>query len=117
MTPEGKVKEKIKELLKSYGSDVYYFMPAMGTFGKNGVPDIVACVHGAFLAIEVKADKHKNPPTAIQEKNLNDIKQAEGHALVIDANDLVFLRGYIDGVIRSRKDTHALVANAIGRFL
>lgn len=117
MTPEGKVKAKIKELLKSYGSDVYYFMPAMGTFGKNGVPDIVACVCGAFLAIEVKADKRGNPPTAIQEKNLNDIKRAEGHALVIDANDLAFLQGYIDGVIRSRKDTQALVADAVGRFL
>ena len=99
MTPEGKVKDSIKKLLKSYGPDVYYFMPAMGSFGRSGVPDLVACVHGAFVAIEVKADKRKNPPTAIQQKNLHEIQQAHGHALVIDANDLDFLKTYLDRLL------------------
>jgi len=102
-TPEAKVKTRIKDLLESYGSEVYYFMPAMGSFGKSGVPDIIACVHGAFVAIEVKADKHKNPPTPLQEKNLHEIRVAAGHALVIDANDIDFLQGYIEGVIENRK--------------
>jgi hypothetical protein len=99
VTPEGKVKDSIKKLLKSYGHDVYYFMPAMGSFGKAGVPDLIACVHGAFVAIEVKADKRKNPPTAIQQKNLHEIQQAHGHALVIDANDLDFLKTYLDRLL------------------
>lgn len=116
-TPEGKVKQKIKAMLSSYGSDVYYFMPAMGSFGKAGVPDIVACVKGAFVAIEVKADKRKNPPTPLQEKNLIEIKDADGHALVIDANDLDFLQGYIDGVIANRKDVQGLVTTTMKRYM
>ena len=117
MTPEGKVKDSIKKLLKSYGPDVYYFMPAMGVYGKIGVPDLVACVHGAFVAIEVKADKRKNPPTVIQQKNLHEIQQAQGHALVIDANDLDFLQGYIEGVIANRKDVQELVTTTMKRHM
>lgn len=117
MTPEGKVKDSIKKLLKSYGADVYYFMPAMGSFGKAGVPDIVACVRGAFVAIEVKADKRKNPPTALQEKNLHEVRQAQGHALVIDAGDLDFLQGYVEGVIANRKDVQEIVTTTMKRHM
>jgi hypothetical protein len=102
-TPEAKVKAKVKDVLKSFAPDVYYFMPAMGSFGKSGVPDIVACACGAFIGIEVKADKYKNPPTALQDKNLYEIQAARGHSLVVDANDIEFLRDYLDGVINTMK--------------
>lgn len=115
-TPEGKVKRKIKELLKSYGSDVYYFMPAMGSFGKSGVPDIVACVRGAFVGIEVKADKKKNPPTELQNKNLEEIRTATGHALVIDGGDLEFLKGYLEGVIDNRVEIAAALGEVYRRY-
>ena len=35
MTPEGKVKKKIKEVLDEYG--VYYFMPVQHGYGPRGV--------------------------------------------------------------------------------
>lgn len=101
-TPEGRVKRKIKDILKGFGTDVYYFMPAMGSFGKAGVPDIIVCACGSFIGIEVKADKRKNPPAEIQKKNLAEITAASGAALVIDANDLDFLKGFIEGVIANR---------------
>lgn len=94
-TPEGNVKNKIKTLLKEFGSRVYYFMPQMGGFGKSGVPDIVACVNGTFVGIEVKADKTKNPPTALQTKNLNEIWTAGGVSLVIDGHDIETLRNVL----------------------
>jgi Holliday junction resolvase len=103
-TPEGRVKRKIKDVLKSFGADVYYFMPAMGSFGRSGVPDIVACVYGTFVGIEVKADKRKNPPTELQNKNLAEIQAAGGVALVIDANDLEFLRGTLESISTRRKE-------------
>jgi pantoate kinase len=46
MTPEAKVKDKIKKILKEH--NVYYAMP-MGTgYGNAGVPDFLCCVHGKF---------------------------------------------------------------------
>lgn len=115
-TPEGKVKDKIKQMLKSYAPDVYYFMPAMGSFGKSGVPDIIVCVKGSFVAIEVKADKRKNPPTPLQVKNMSEIKDAHGAALVIDANDLDMLQGFIEGVIASRTETASIMGEIYRRF-
>jgi pantoate kinase len=83
-TPEGKVKAKIKAILKEH--NVYYAMP-MGTgFGNSGVPDFLCCVNGEFLAIEAKAGKGK--PTALQEKNMRDIAAAGGRALVVSDDSI-----------------------------
>lgn len=83
-TPEAKVKEKIKKILKEHG--VYYAMP-MGTgYGNSGVPDFLCCVNGRFLAIEAKAGK--GIPTALQEKNLRDIKAAGGYAWVVNEENV-----------------------------
>jgi len=80
MTPEGKVKKKIVEQLKTLGC--YYFFPATGGYGKSGVPDIVGCYKGRFFGIECKAGK--NTTTALQEKNLSDIALAGGIAAVVN---------------------------------
>jgi hypothetical protein len=85
-TPEKKVKRKIVKILKDRGA--YYFYPVTGGYGASGVPDIVACYCGVFLGIEAKADRKKNPPTKLQEKNLNEIDLAGGIALVIDDNNI-----------------------------
>ena len=83
-TPEAKVKDKIKKILKEHG--VYYAMP-MGTgYGNSGVPDFLCCLQGQFVAIEAKAGK--GIPTALQEKNLRDIKAAGGYAWVVNEENL-----------------------------
>lgn len=83
-TPEAKVKAKIKKILKDHGA--YYAMP-MGTgYGNSGVPDFLVCLGGEFLAIEAKAGK--GIPTALQEKNLRDIKAAGGRAMVVNEETL-----------------------------
>jgi pantoate kinase len=87
-TPEAKVKDKIKKILKEHG--VYYAMP-MGTgYGNSGVPDFLCCVSGHFIAIEAKAGK--GIPTALQEKNLRDIQAAKGTALVINETNIEKLK-------------------------
>jgi len=78
-TPESKVKAKVVVALKALG--VYYFFPvASPMYGTRGVPDIVACVNGRFVAIECKAGK--NTVTELQQRNLDSIKACQGVALV-----------------------------------
>jgi|SRR6056297_3603319 len=95
-TPEKKVKKKVVEILKQYNA--YYFYPVTGGFGASGVPDIVTCVKGRFLGIEVKADAKKRGPTALQQKNLNEINATGGIGLVIDANNLYELTETLDAI-------------------
>lgn len=79
-TPESKVKLKVTTILKKYG--VYFFYPATHGFGRSGVPDIICCVSGRFLAIECKAGKGK--PTALQMHEIDSILNAGGSALIIN---------------------------------
>jgi Holliday junction resolvase len=78
-TPEKIVKLAVVKLLKQYG--VYFFFPATHGYGRSGVPDIVCCINGKFLAIECKAGK--NEPTALQQREINQIQQAGGMAMVV----------------------------------
>jgi penicillin-binding protein-related factor A (putative recombinase) len=93
-TPEGKVKIKVRaELIKR---DVYHFMPATGGFGRNGIPDIVGCYRGYFFAIETKSGSKK--PTALQEKELQHIRDSGGVAFVINETNVIDIVEWLDGV-------------------
>jgi len=91
MTPESKVKKKVAELLKKY--DAYYFFPAMGAFGRAGIPDIVGCYYGRYFAVECKAGKGKT--TAIQEAEIKKIQRAKGYAFVINEDNIDLLEIYL----------------------
>jgi hypothetical protein len=83
-TPESKVKDKIKAILKKHG--IYYAMPIGTGYGNSGVPDFLCCVAGHFLAIEAKAGKGKT--TALQDKHLAQIGAQGGTAMVVNETNL-----------------------------
>tara|TARA_R110000822_G_scaffold92140_15_gene212147 strand:+ start:306 stop:602 length:297 start_codon:yes stop_codon:yes gene_type:complete len=84
MTPEGKVKAKVVKILKELG--VYYFFPVLGGFGRAGVPDIICCVAGYFFGVECKAGSNK--PTPLQEAEMEKIRNAGGHTLVVNETNI-----------------------------
>jgi hypothetical protein len=92
MTPEGKVKAKVKKVLLEVGA--YYAMPIGTGFGNAGVPDFLVCVKGRFIGIECKANGGK--PTALQLKNLADIESAGGLSLIIDETHVASLRNLLE---------------------
>lgn len=91
-TPEAKVKRKVTQILKELGC--YYFYPVTGGFGRSGVPDIIACYKGRFVGIECKAGNNK--PTALQQRNLQEIDNADGIALVVNEDNLATLKASIE---------------------
>ena len=92
MTPEAKVKKVVVAQLKAMGA--YYFFPATGGYGKSGVPDIVGCYKGLFFGIECKAGSNK--PTALQQKNLDDINKADGFAMVVNEDNFYTVRELLE---------------------
>jgi Holliday junction resolvase len=84
MTPEAKVKKKVKEMLDAMG--VYHFSPYQAGFGRAGIPDIIGCFDGQFIAIECKAGK--GTTTALQERELTRIQNAGGYALVVNEKNI-----------------------------
>lgn len=90
-TPEKKVKDKVIAILKELGA--YFFFPATHGYGRSGVPDIIGCLGGIFFAIECKAGKNK--PTALQEREMQRIRDAGGHTLVINEDNIEDLRTWL----------------------
>ena len=93
MTPEKKVKQKVVKLLKSRGC--YWFYPVASGFGSAGVPDIVCCYKGKFIGVECKAPAAANRVTALQQKNLTDIRNCGGYGIVV-SGDLSELEKILD---------------------
>ena len=52
-----------------------------GPYGTNGIPDVICCYRGWFVAFEVKTDKGK--PTKLQEAVIRKIVRAGGTALIV----------------------------------
>jgi Holliday junction resolvase len=99
-TPESKVKAAVTKLLKSYGA--YYFYPATHGYGRSGVPDIVCCIKGKFLAIECKAGKGET--TALQDREINAIRTAQGIAAVARETNLDMIEQILKELTHDRKE-------------
>jgi Holliday junction resolvase len=77
-------------------------MPVTSGFGKQGAPDFLVCLSGRFVGIECKAGSNK--PTALQEKNLEQIDKAGGEAYVVNEDSIEQLQEVLDSIVFSYKD-------------
>lgn len=99
MTPEGKVKAQVRQVLQKNGA--WWYFPVQNGFGVVGVPDIIACMPmevtqdmvgktiGVFVAVETKAPGKIRNTTPNQRRNLTSIHKACGTAMVADGPDVV----------------------------
>lgn len=94
MAQEKQYETKIKRLLTENGA---WFVKYFGCgFTQAGVPDILACLNGRFIAIEVKAEKGK--PSALQIHHIKKIRESGGIALIAYPQDYPELAKLIQAV-------------------
>jgi len=97
-TPEFYEKRDICVFLDSINA--WYFRPHMAGFGAGGVPDIIACIAGRFVAIEVK--RLGKEPTVKQARRMTEIREKGGLAVWGTAKKVISeLEGLRAPVIRS----------------
>ena len=95
MAEEKQFENKIKRYLKDKGC---YCVKYHGNrFSTSGTPDILACVNGYFLAIEVKAQTGK--PSELQLVKVEAIRKAGGFAFVVYPSGWERLKDIIDGLL------------------
>ena len=83
MTPEKKIENQIKRYLDKIGA--YHVKIHGSAFMPSGTPDILACVNGRFVGIEVKKAKG-GVVSELQKQKIKLIQEAGGVAFV--ANDV-----------------------------
>ena len=88
---------KIKAYLKSIGA---YFIKTHGDrFSRVGTPDILACVNGHFVAIEVKAENGK--PSELQLYHIEQIRKAGGYGVILYPSNYEIFKKDVEKLLTS----------------
>lgn len=91
-TPEAKVKDKIKKILKA--NSVWYYMPVSMGMGQHGIPDFICCLKGVLFTIEAKSGANK--PTGLQEMQMSRLREAGATTFVINEDNLGEIESWIN---------------------
>ena len=89
MGPEKQFESEIKKFLDTL-PNTYYFKYWAGPYSKSGIPDIIACVNGHFVALEVKAEN--GHASELQKHNIKLIHKANGLADIVYPKDFKKLK-------------------------
>ena len=95
MAREKILDNKVLDFLKSIGAWRLKYW-AGSAYTKSGVPDILACVSGSFVAVEDKAKTGK--PTLLQLKNLEWIRDAGGYGILLYPDDFDNFKRFINEI-------------------
>ena len=93
---ESELQSDMIEYLKSKG--IYHININPGKFMRAGIPDLICCIQGLFVAIEVKRPDGKGKLDKLQEINIEQIKESGGIAVVMD-NYIEFTK-FIDRLMK-----------------
>ena len=61
--------------------NLFFWKEHGGMYGTAGIPDIIACINGRFVAFEVKTETGKL--TKLQEITIQKIRNAKGQAFKV----------------------------------
>lgn len=98
MLKEKDVKHAIRTLLQE--RKIWHFMPAMGQYGRAGIPDFICCINGRLLAIEAKISTG-NGTTPLQDIEIERINAAGGVAIVVNENRMFAFEKVLDVMQKS----------------
>lgn len=79
-----------------------------GGYQKSGIPDILCCVNGVFVAIEVKASNGR--PSELQKLNVKRINKSGGIGVFLYPEGFEQFKEILKGVIGCSTHTAALIA-------
>ena len=102
MTPEGRVKAKVRATIEQFDGS-YQCWPVFRGLGKTTV-DLLGCYRGRFFGVETKAPGKK--PTLRQQMSLKEIAAAGGETFVIDDVDCPELLRLEAWLIQLRENVH-----------
>ena len=94
MGPEKRFENKVKKFIEDHGG--WYVKFFANRMTKEGIPDILACVNGYFVAIEVKAQS--GHPSELQLHHCSKIRKAGGFAFVLYPSGFDDFKQFIHGL-------------------
>ncbi|SHJ77446.1 VRR-NUC domain-containing protein [Paramaledivibacter caminithermalis] len=77
---EKQLQRKVIKFLK-FQPNTWFFKVFGGGYQRAGIPDLICCINGVFIAIELKGDNGK--PTELQKMNIKNINAAGGIGVIL----------------------------------
>lgn len=89
--------------IKNYLSDkgVWYVKFFANGFTKQGVPDLLCCVNGFFVAVEVKQEYGK--ATEIQKWNIEEIRYSGGLSFILRPSQFESFKMLIETLLKENR--------------
>lgn len=98
MAAEKIFENEIKKFLNKL-PNTWFYKNWSGPYSKSGIPDIIACVNGHFVALEVKAENGK--VSDLQKRNVRLINECKGQAYIVYPKDFETLKERLIELCRS----------------
>lgn len=96
MGPEKIFENKVKKFIENSGGwQVKFFANRMT---KEGIPDVLSCINGYFVAIEIKAQNGK--PSDLQIYHCRKIREAGGFAFVLYPSGFEKFKTFVEDLYR-----------------
>jgi hypothetical protein len=80
--PESVFRAKVRKFLKTLSHTVVFSVQQISL---NGTPDMLLCVHGKFVALELKSRGGRVTP--LQQLKLDEVRRARGVSIVADPDN------------------------------
>ena len=93
MAAEKNFENKVKKFLKEQDAWFIKYWGG-GAFTKAGIPDLLCCVNGYFVAVELKAPNGK--VSEIQKHTIKEINESYGIAIVLYPKDYETFKSMIE---------------------
>lgn len=100
LTSKGIYQAGTPEQNKKTPQNGWFFKVWGGGFQKSGIPDLILCVNGLFMGVEIKGAEGK--PSQLQLKNLDDIHKAGGAGILLYPNTFAEFQELVEGVMECK---------------
>jgi len=104
---ENKVKSWLHQLQKE-GQPIKFIKIWGGGFQKAGIPDLICCINGIYVEVELKASNGR--PTDLQEHNIKLTNSANGIGMILYPEGFEQFKAIVKGVINCNSHIQNLTA-------
>ena len=92
------VKKVETYIKKTYKKEAWFFKTVGNASQKSGIPDILCCIKGNFIAIETKREDGSGRASEQQEIECKKIINAGGYSII--SNCFEYIKVFIDNICK-----------------
>lgn len=79
-------------------NNIYYIKVWGGGYQKAGIPDLIICLKGRFIAVELKNEVGK--PSPLQLYNIEKIKKSGGQAFILNPSQFEDFKKEVQKIVQ-----------------